>query len=100
MFEDLLDEPRFSSVLQFYAAFTRFTNQGVRDIVTGMDFANEEHILLTIMTCCFEANSQDQLLYLEIIQRLNVELCIFNTALNPFEWISVGYASWHLLSGQ
>ena len=29
VFESLLDEPQFSAVLQFYAAFTRLTNQGV-----------------------------------------------------------------------
>ena len=91
VFEDLLDEPRFSSVLQFYAAFTKFTNQGVRDIVTGVDLANKEHILLTIMRCCFEAEIRDQFLYQEIIPRLNGELWFFNVALTPFDWMSVGY---------
>ena len=90
-FQDLLDEPRFSSVLQFYAAFTRFTNQGVRDIVTGIDLANKKHILLTIMRCCFEAEIQDQLLYRKIIVRLNGELRVVNVTLTPFDCISVGY---------
>ena len=91
VFEDLLDEPRFSSVLQFYAAFTRFTNQGVRDIVTGTDLANKEHILLTIMRCCFEAEIQDELLYQKIIQRLDGKLWIFDVALTLFDCMSVGY---------
>ena len=93
VFEDLLDEPRFSSVLQFYAAFTRFTNQGVRDIVTRIDLANKQHmhILLTIMRCCFEANSQDQLLFQKIKQRLNGRLWIVAVALTPFDCMSVGY---------
>ena len=92
MFEDLVDEPRFSSVLQFYAAFTKFTNQVVRDTVTGINLA-QEHILLTIMRCCFEANSQlqDQLLYQEINQRLNGRLYIFGVSLTPFDCMSVGY---------
>ena len=91
VFEDLLHEPHFSSVLQFYAAFTRFTNQGVRDTVTGIDLANKQHILLTIMRCCFEANSQDQLLFQKISQGLNSRLQIFHVALTPFDCMSVGY---------
>ena len=91
VFEDLLDEPRFSSVLQFYAAFTRFTSQGVRDIVTRIDLAKKQHILLTIMRCYFEANNQDQLLYHELIQKLNGRLRIFEVALSPFDCMSFGY---------
>ena len=91
VFEDLLDEPRFSSVLQFYAAFTGLTNQGVQDIVTGIDLHEKEHILLTIMRCCFEAGIQDQLLYQEINQRINGELEIDYVSLTPFDCMSVGY---------
>ena len=91
VFQDLLDEPRFSSVLQFYAAFTRFTNQGVRDIVTRKEMVTKKHMLLTIMRCCFEAEIQDQLLYHEIILWLNGELRIVKIALTPFDCISVGY---------
>ena len=91
VFEDLLDEPRFCSVLQLYAAFTRLTNQSVRDIFTRIDLANKKHILLTIMRCCFEAKSEDHLLYQEIIQKLNGRLWIFAVALTPFDCMSVGY---------
>ena len=91
MFEVLLDKPRLSSVLQFYAAFTRFTNRDVRDIVTEIDLANKKHILLTIMICCFEASSQDQLLIQKINKRLNGKLQIFYVALTPFDCMSVGY---------
>ena len=96
MFQDLLDEPRFSSVLQFYAAFNKFTNQGVRDIVTGIDL-NKKHILLTLMRCCFEA--QKQLLYeknieriiSKIIERIDSMLLISYVALTPFDCMSIGY---------
>ena len=91
MFEDLLNEPRFSSVLQFYAAFTGLTNQGVQDVVSGIDLTEKEHIPLTIMRCYFEAEIQDQLLYQEINQRLNGELEIDYVALTPFDCMSVGY---------
>ena len=53
--------------------------------------ANKQQILLTIMRCCFESNIHDQLLYLEIIQRLNSRLCIDHVALTPFDCMSVGY---------
>ena len=91
VFQDLLDEPRFSSVLQFYAAFTRFTNQGVQNMVTRIDLANKKHILLTVMRCCFEANCQDQLLYQKIIPRLNGRLSFYAVPLTPFDCMSVGY---------
>ena len=38
VFQTLLSEPRFTAVLQFYAGFTKLTNQGVRNIITGSDF--------------------------------------------------------------
>ena len=90
VFKDLLGEPRFSSILQFYAAFTNFTNQGVQDIITGIHL-KKQHILLTIMRCCFEANCQDQLLYQEMNLRLDCRLWIFNVALTAFDCMSVGY---------
>ena len=106
VFEDLLHKPRFSPVLQFYAAFTRLTNQGVQDTILRRsysnykftskgvhvtDFDNKQHILLTIMRCYFEANSQDQLLFQKIVQRLNGRLWIDDVALTPFDCMSVGY---------
>ena len=91
VFEDLLDEPRFSSVLQFYAAFTKFTNQCVQDIITRKEMVAKKHILITIMRCCFEANSQEQSLFQKIKQRLDGRLCIKFAALTHFDCMSVGY---------
>ena len=54
VFEDLLGEPRFSSVLQFYAAFTRLTSQGVQNIILRRDYTYElssGHALLTFLRC-------------------------------------------------
>ena len=42
VFQTLLGEPRFSAVLQFYAGFTKLTNQGVRNIITGTDFTDDQ----------------------------------------------------------
>ena len=89
-FKDLLDKPRFSAVLQFYAAFTRFANQGVRKIVTS-DLVTKQRNLLTIMRCCFEAEIQDQSFYQNIILTLNHRLSIAHVVLTPFDCMSVGY---------
>ena len=42
VFQTLLGEPQFSTVLQFYAGLTKLTNQGVRNIITGTDFTDDE----------------------------------------------------------
>ena len=58
VFQVLLGEPRFSAVLQFYAGFTKLTNEGVRNIITGTDFNDDESSklsLLSYMRCLFEA---------------------------------------------
>ena len=62
VFETLLYEPRYSAVLQFYAAFTRLTNQGVRNIIIRRDFDSNRFSkkrLLKIISCFFEAQIQE-----------------------------------------
>ena len=74
VFQTLLGEPRFSAVLQFYAGFTKLTNQGVRNIITGTNFTCEKSsklFLLSYMRCFFEAQVCDQLFYQQIVQKLN-----------------------------
>ena len=94
VFEDLLDEPRFSSVLQFYAAFTRLTNQGVQNIILRRNYSNEltsKLTLLTFLRCFFEAQIQDPLLYQQLVFRLNRNVYLVAVALSPFDCMSVGY---------
>ena len=94
VFEDLLDEPRFSSVLQFYAAFTRLTNQGVQNIILRRDYTYELSsglALLTFLRCFFEAQIQCPLLYQQLVSRLNRNVYFSNIVLSPFDCMSVGY---------
>ena len=95
VFKSLLDEPRFSAVLQFYAAFTRLTNQGVRNIITGRDFDNTDSSqlnLLNIMRCLFEAQLHDDTsLYQEIIPRLNGVIYLSDVTMTPLDCMSIGY---------
>ena len=63
VFQTLLGEPRFAAVLQFYAGFTKFTNEGVRNIITGSNFNSERSSMLSLLSyirCFFEAQIRDQ----------------------------------------
>ena len=74
VFQTLLSKPRFAAVLQFYAGFTKLTNEGVRNIITGSDFTNDKSSKLSLLSyirCFFEAQIRDQSLYEKMIQRLN-----------------------------
>ena len=93
-FQTLLDNPRFAAVLQFYAGFTKLTNQGVREIFTGRDFTNDmssKISLLSYMRCLFEAQFTDKSLYQQIVPRLNGKLYLSTVTLSPLDCISVGY---------
>ena len=77
VFQTLLGEPRFSAVLQFYAGFTKLTNLGVRNIITGTDFTSKRSFQLTLlsyMRCFFEAQVCDQSFYQQIASKLKKKL--------------------------
>ena len=94
VFQTLLDEPRFTAVLQFYAGFTKLTNQGVRKIITGSDFTNKmssKHSLLSYIRCFFEAQIHEQSLYQKITASLDGKLNLSAVTLSPLDCMSVGY---------
>ena len=95
VFESFFDEPRFSAVLQFYAAFTRLTNQGVRNIITARDFNYTDSSklrLLSFVRCFFEAQIHDDTsLYQKIIPRLNGGINFHNITMTPLDCMSIGY---------
>ena len=94
VFQTLLNEPRFAAVLQFYAGFTKLTNQGVRNIITGSDFTYEEsskRSLPNYVRCFYEAQILDQSLYSKIFSRLNGKLYLCDVSLSPLDCMSVGY---------
>ena len=94
VFQILLGEPRFAAVLQFYAGFTKLTNEGVRNIVTGSDFSthmSSKRSLLSYIRCFFEAQIHDQPLYNKIIRRLNGKLSLVDFTLSPLDCMSVGF---------
>ena len=94
VFQTLLGEPRFAAVLQFYAGFTKLTSRGVRNIITGSDFINNESSILPLLSyirCFFEAQIHDQSLYAKIIPRLIGKLYLSGVTLSPLDCMSVGY---------
>ena len=94
VFQTLLDEPRFSSVLQFYAGFTNLTNEGVREIITTRQFdgiKHPNHALISFIRCFFEAQVMSDLLYQQIVSRLNGKLYLSHITLSPLDCMSVGY---------
>ena len=94
VFQTLLGEPRFAAVLQFYAGFTKLTNQGVRDIITNSNLSTNKSSKLSLLSyirCFFEAQIYDRSLYEKIIQRLNWKLDLIDVTLSPLDCMSVGY---------
>ena len=94
VFQTLLSKPRFAAVLQFYAGFTKLTNQGVRNIITGSDFTIEEsskRSLLNYIRCFYEAQIHNQSLYSKFFPRLNGILSMPYVTLSPLDCMSVGY---------
>ena len=94
VFKTLLSEPRFAAVLQFYAGFTKLTNQGVCNIITGSDFTysvSSKRCLLNYVRCFYEAKIDDQSLYSNFFPRLNGILDLSSVTLSPLDCMSVGY---------
>ena len=94
VFQTLLSEPRFATVLQFYAGFTKLTNRGVCDIITGSDFTYEkssQRSLLNYVRCFYEAQIDDQSLYSKFFPRLNGILDLSEVTVSPLDCMSVGY---------
>ena len=94
VFQTLLGEPRFSAVLQFYAGFTKLTNQGVRNIITGTDFTgykSSQLSLLNYMRCFFEAQVCDQSFYQQIVPKLNGKLYLKDVNMSSLDCAAFGY---------
>ena len=94
VFQTLLGKPRFSAVLQFYAGFTKLTNQGVRNIITGTDFTDKKPSklsLLSYMRCIFEGQVCDQSFYQEIAPKLNGKMRLSFVTMSPLDCMALGY---------
>ena len=94
VFQTLLGKPRFSAVLKFYAGFTKLTNQGVRNIITGTDFTDDyssKLSLLSYMRCFFEAQVCDQSFYQQIVPKLNRKITLSTVTMSLLDYLAFGY---------
>ena len=97
MFNELFDKPRFIAVFQFYAAITKLTISGIRDIVDqigkrcGKVNPDDEakSFLISLLHCLNEA--QDQSLCNDIIEHLQHGLDLGHKTMSPADCWSTGY---------
>jgi len=89
IFNKLFEQPRFSAVFQFYAAFTKLQSEGVRDVVARIVQRKSKLLLLSLFRCLYEA--RDASLCTFVFDQLNGELDLQNKAISPVDCLSLGY---------
>ena len=89
IFNELFEQPRFSNVFQFYAAFTKLQTRGIRNTVSRMVKRNDNTLTLSLLQCLYEA--QDSTLCQFVSSKLKRELHLSQQTLSPVDCLSVGY---------
>ena len=89
IFNELFEQPRFSNVFQFYAAFTKLQTRGIRNTVSSMVKRNNKTLTLSLLQCLYEA--QDSTLCQFVSAKLKRELYLHGQTLSPVDCLSVGY---------
>ena len=89
IFENLFENPRFSAVFQFYAAFTELQSEGVRKVVARIVQGGRKLLLLSLLRCLYEA--RDVSLCKFIAAQLNGELDLSEEYISPVDCLSIGY---------
>ena len=89
IFNDLFEQPRFSNVFKFYAAFTKLETKGIRDTVSRIVKSEDETLLLTLLHCLYEA--QDDRLCQFVASQLEDKLELSRQILSPVDCLAVGY---------
>ena len=104
VFKDLLHNPRFSAVFGFYAGFTKFKKEGIRDVVAEIvqkeRKSEEKTLLVSLMNWLYEAQDPELCDFVqgELIKdqsgKANGENGVLDlryTSLRPSDTLSVGY---------
>ena len=94
VFQALHGDPRFSAVIQFYAGFTKLTNQGVQNMITRTSFTASYYSKvsrLNYMRCLFEAQLCDQSFYQQFVQKLNRKINVRYVTMSPLDCMAFGY---------
>ena len=88
VFKNLFKQPRFSTVFQFYAAFTKLKAEGIRSVVSSIVKSTNKTLLVPLLHCLYEA--QDDKLCQFVASEM-IELDISDSSLTPLDCLSVGY---------
>ena len=88
-FQQLLDQPRFAAVFQFYAAITKLKSPGIRQVIDRIVVAKSKPLLVSLLRCLHEAQDPDLCLY--VAERLEYELDLSDTSLSPLDCLSVSF---------
>lgn len=89
-FQELIDQPRFSAVFQFYAGLTKLRAKEIQNVVTSIvKRGNEEYspFSVSLLNCLYEA--QDLSLCQFVASQLNRKFVV--CTVSPVDCLSVGY---------
>ena len=89
IFNELFEQPRFSNVFQFYAAFTKLQTQGIRDTVSRIVKSIGISRILALLHWLYEA--QDDALCQFVASELKGKLDLSEKTLSPVDCLAVGY---------
>ena len=88
-FQKLFNQPRFTAVLQFYAAITKLERPGIRQVITRIVEAESKPLLLSLLRCLHEA--QDPSLCFYVAESLNYKLYLAYSSLSPLDCLSISF---------
>ena len=105
VFEDLVNNPRFSAVFGFYAGFTKFKKEGFRDVLARIvqserQKLDDKTLLVSLMNWLYEAQDAELCHFVQgelnrdqsgNVTGENGVLDLSYTTLQPSDTLSVGY---------
>ena len=89
VFNELFEQPRFSNVFKFYAAFTKLQTEGIRDTVSSVVKSRNMTLLLPLLHCLYEA--QDDTLCQFVASQAENKLDLSDESLSPVDCLTLGY---------
>ena len=85
--KQLINQPRFNAVFQFYAAITKLRSPGIRQVLAII--AKTKSLLICLLRCLYEA--QDSSLCIYVAEKLNYNLDVGHTSLSPLDYLSISF---------
>ena len=91
MFDSLVTDPMFVSVLQFYAGITKLDTPGVQNVITRVIENQDKFSLVSVIRCLHETSHVQ--LCLSVANMLRWELDLLGCNLSPTDYLAIGYFS-------